>query len=290
MTGFIRSIYLKLPLVSEIRWFSALFNPNATSAAIQRMAAIHEDQYIANLLQTDRALDEKRLLKNHFQVYSQNGEDGMIAEIFRRIGTTNKHFVEIGVGNGLENNTVYLLLQNWKGLWVEADQPGCDHITQAFATPLAKDNLRLRQAFISADNIGQILDSAHCSEPDIFSLDIDYNTYWVWNAIEKFKPRVIVVEYNASFPPDVDWKAIYNKDRVWDGSNYYGASLKAYELLGQSKGYTLVGCDFSGSNAFFVRSDLTGTHFSTNTSSEFHYEPGRPFISRHAGHKSGVFF
>ncbi len=66
--------------------------------------------------------DPKKLNKFEFQVYSQNGEDGMIEEIFRRIGTTNKYFVEFGVENGLENNTLYLLLQDWKGSWVEGGE------------------------------------------------------------------------------------------------------------------------------------------------------------------------
>jgi len=41
--------------------------------------------------------------------YSQNSEDGIIEEIFRRVGTTNRFFVEFGVEDGTENNTRFLL-------------------------------------------------------------------------------------------------------------------------------------------------------------------------------------
>ncbi|MDF2681160.1 MAG: hypothetical protein K0R47_2350, partial [Brevibacillus sp.] len=36
------------------------------------------------------------------QIFSQNGEDGMIEELFSRVQTTNKLFVEFGVSTGLE--------------------------------------------------------------------------------------------------------------------------------------------------------------------------------------------
>src|SRR4051812_4954091 len=42
-----------------------------------------------------------------FAVYSQNGEDGILQEIFRRIGTTSRRLVEIGCGDGLQNNTAF---------------------------------------------------------------------------------------------------------------------------------------------------------------------------------------
>ena len=48
-----------------------------------------------------------------YQAFSQNGEDGIIREIFDRVGLTNKYFVEFGVGDGTENNTGYLLLNGW---------------------------------------------------------------------------------------------------------------------------------------------------------------------------------
>ena len=63
--------------------------------------------------------DPRRLLRYQYQVCSQNGEDGIIQEIFRRVGTTNRVFAEVGVGDGNENNTAFLLSQGWRGFWID---------------------------------------------------------------------------------------------------------------------------------------------------------------------------
>ena len=44
---------------------------------------------------------DKRLEPVGYKVFSQGDEDGVIAEIFRRIGTTDRRFVEFGCGDGL---------------------------------------------------------------------------------------------------------------------------------------------------------------------------------------------
>ena len=48
--------------------------------------------------------------------------------------------------------------------------------------------------------------------------------------------------------------------------------------LGRSKGYRIVGCNFSGANAFFVRDDIAGNHFLDPATAEEHYEPPRYFF------------
>ncbi len=54
-----------------------------------------------------------------YRVFSQNDEDGIVQSIFNDIGIKNKLFIEIGIGNGIENNTHNLILQNWKGIWID---------------------------------------------------------------------------------------------------------------------------------------------------------------------------
>lgn len=56
--------------------------------------------------------DARSLIPFSGKVYSQNDEDGIIAEIFRRIGVSDRRcFIELGVGDGLENNTLALLFR-----------------------------------------------------------------------------------------------------------------------------------------------------------------------------------
>src|SRR5437016_4741195 len=49
--------------------------------------------------------------------FSQADEDGITLEIVRRLGITVGTFAELGVGNGLENNTLILLANGWRGFW-----------------------------------------------------------------------------------------------------------------------------------------------------------------------------
>jgi hypothetical protein len=79
----------------------------------------------------------------------------------------------------------------------------------------------------------------------------------------------------------------YEPARVWDGSNYFGASLEALVRLGREKGYRVVGCNYAGANAFFVRADVAGNHFLDPATAEEHYEPPRYiYASQFAGHRA----
>ncbi len=73
--------------------------------------------------------------------------------------------------------------------------------------------------------------------------------------------RVVVVEYNSTIPPSDEWVVAYDAAKGWNRTNYFGASLKSYELLGRGLGYVLVGCGLAGTNAFFVREELAADQF-----------------------------
>ncbi|MBL8727507.1 MAG: hypothetical protein JNM25_03680 [Planctomycetes bacterium] len=178
------------------------------------------------------------------QVTSQGGEDGVLAELFARLGTTNRHYVEFGCGDGLQCNTTQLRRAGWQGLLMDG-----------IAAPAAPDAV-IHAAWITAENIGALLDHHGVpAEPDLLSIDVDGNDYWIWRAITR-RPRVVVVEYNANLPADRALTMPYDPLHRWDGSDFYGASLLALVQLGRAKGYTLVYCTQAGVNAFFVRDDL----------------------------------
>ena len=62
-----------------------------------------------------------------------------------------------------------------------------------------------------------------------------------------------MIEYNAGLRPPLSLTVPYQPNRAGDGTNFFGASLEALVRLGRAKGYRIVGCNISGSNAFFVR-------------------------------------
>jgi hypothetical protein len=237
------------------------------------MIRIQQDAFQQNLISQQRYRDPKRLFPYEHQVHSQNGEDGIIAEIFRRIGTTDKTFLEVGVGDGLENNTAYLLTQGWTGCWVESDPRGVRAIRDNLGRRLSDGTLKLIELFVTMENVAPALKAGAVPEDlDLLSIDVDRNTYWIWSALAHIRARVVVVEYNATFPASVDWKVEYDPQAQWDGSFDYGASLKAFELLGRRLAYCLVGCDLTGTNAFFVKQELCQGAFCEPFDSETHYE------------------
>jgi hypothetical protein len=112
-------------------------------------------------------------------------------------------------------------------------------------------------------------------EFDLLSIDIDGNDYWVWAAIQNWHPRIVVIEYNTSFPPSRLWVMVENHEHTWDGTNYYGASLASLARLGRMKGYSLVATDSRGVNAFFVKADLIIEDRFLDPAVHFHYStPG----------------
>lgn len=188
----------------------------------------------------------KSLNRYEARMYSQNGEDGMLAATFRKVGLTDRFCVEFGVGDGTQCNTAYLTKKKgWSHLWMDSIEDASGSI---------------KKEFITAENINELFAKYKVPRTfDLLSVDIDYNTYWVWKALEGYSPRVVVIEYNPAFPPTESLAVPYDPQGMWDGTRYYGASLLALAKLGADKGYTLVGCDDYGVNAFFVRSDLSGS-------------------------------
>lgn len=212
------------------------------------------------------------------QVYSQNEEDGIIAEIFRRIGTTSRDFVEFGCGNGTENNTRLLLDQGWCGLWIDGSKSNVETAARLLAEPIAAGRLKIMNELITRENINRLIaDGGYAAgkEVDLLVIDIDGNDAHVWRAMDVINPRVVCVEYNAYIGPTKPWTVEYNPDfhHVYDGRHLFGASLKLLENLGREKKYRLVGCNLTGVNAFFVRDDVADDHFVKGAAEEFFHPP-----------------
>jgi hypothetical protein len=259
---------------------------NFTANRAEQTLQLDLARFWADEIARPRNAHPKRLLRHGFKVFSQADEDGIIQEIFNRIGTTNRTFIEFGVETGIECNTVKLLLEGWRGLWLDGLANNVANIRTNFSTFVDAGRLQIVEAFITAENIDALFEQGGVTgEIDLLSIDIDRNDYWVWKAIEVVKPRVVAIEYNASLRPPLSLVVPYDARAIWNQTNYFGASLEALTRLGREKGYRLVGCNFAGSNAFFVRNDAAGDHFFDPATSEELYEPPRYFYaSLRAGH------
>ena len=104
--------------------------------------------------------DHRRLEAFGEKVLSQNDEDGIIREIFRRIGTRSKRFLEFGTGDGTENNTVRLLLDGWSGVWIDGCTDSNRRQREFFSRWIDRGVLTCVQAFLDVQNICSIVTSA----------------------------------------------------------------------------------------------------------------------------------
>lgn len=192
-------------------------------------------------------------------IFSQWGEDGIIEWILQQSGDTPEKFVEFGVENYRELNTRFLISnRNWRGLVIDGD---ARYVEMIEADPISHQrDLIAKCAFITSDNIGQLIREAGLAgEIGILSIDIDGNDYWVWKAIENVRPHIVIVEYNAVFGDLFDlvipYDPSFERTRAHYSNLYWGASIGAFTRLGKEKGYTLLGSNWAGSNAFFIRND-----------------------------------
>jgi hypothetical protein len=245
---------------------------------VHTLAVIERERYVSEILSDPAYDDKKRLLRSGFKVYSQNDEDGIIQEIFFRIGHRSKTFVEFGVENGLENNTLKLLLEGWRGVWLEGSQKHVERVNEKFSDVIQEGRLQVKQAFVDRDNINGLISQFFSNEIGLVSIDIDGNDIYILEVLEAVSPMAIVIEYNGKFPPPISIAQAYNAMHRWKGTDYGGSSLSAITKVADRKGYSLVGCNVMGVNAFFVRNDLLGDKFCPPYTAENHYQPARYFL------------
>ncbi|MEO1023877.1 MAG: hypothetical protein AAFW89_15135 [Bacteroidota bacterium] len=271
-------------MISKLsEWKKLLFNLKQTEhkeALIQKATKTYALAKYADLVNPSG--NDFSIQDYEFSVYSQNGEDGILLELFDRIHIDNYTLVEFGIGTGKECNSANLLLHfGWSGLLMDCDETGIQKAKARFDEKhklVESGRLRIKKALIDADNINPLLESENLpNDLDFLSIDIDGNDYWVWKAITCIKPRLIAIEYNGSFglqSISVAYDPTFDRLRKHPSGFYHGASLKAFESLGKSKGYRLIGCDSEGVNAFFLREDIAVETIPTRTAEEC-FEPNK---------------
>jgi hypothetical protein len=210
-----------------------------------------------------------------FQVFSQGGEDGIIQYLISKIAIPNKTFIEFGVENYIESNSRFLFINNnWSGYVIDGSAENVRFIEHDLGS---YGELHTTCSFITRDNINELLVKVGFdSEVGLLSIDIDGNDYWVWQAIKSIKPIIVIAEYNSVFGVNTFWSIPYQADFVRKNNNahqlYYGASLQALNYLAEQKGYSFIGCNTKGNNAFFLRKDKLGSFIRRTTVEEGYVE------------------
>jgi hypothetical protein len=259
--------YAKRWISSVARWGSSIDQPPAERMTYIESLQGQIRQEIWLLKQEIARESPENPVLSGFKVYSQSDEDGIIQELLRRIPSDqiDRTLIEIGCGNGLENNTHYLILRGFRGFWVDGSEANIAFLTKGLGLVNGvKGRLKAVQRFIDLENVTETMAEA-CAfigswEPTLLSVDIDGNDLFILQkALAGCAPKVLCIEYNAKFPPPLALTIKYDPNHQWNGDDYQGASL---QMLCDSllSAYTLVTCNISGANAFFVRNDLK-THF-----------------------------
>ena len=194
------------------------------------------------------------LLARRFRIYSQNEEDGIILAVLDHAGVTDRRFVEIGSGMSGGNSALLAYECGWSGLMIEIEQRKIDSLLENFRHNPGVIGVA---AAVTPENVNTMLsERGFTGDIDLLSLDIDSYDYWVLEALTVVSPRVLIVEYNARLGPDL--ALTIPKQCALDDipRPLRGASLAAIEKAARRKGYRLVVCDPSGTNAFFLRHDV----------------------------------
>lgn len=195
---------------------------------------------------------ENPLLKCSRRYFSQNDEDGILLEIIRRCCLKEPSvFMEFGVGDGLECNTIILLARGWRGSW-------CGGEPLAFSCP-PRGRLGFLKEWITKDNAADLAreslakQDSDLTDVTVASIDLDGNDGAIVRTLlaAGLSPDIMIVEYNSKLPPDVKFEMKYNESHVWQGGDYFGVSLASWvDIL---EDYQLIACNENGVNAFFVK-------------------------------------
>jgi len=181
-------------------------------------------------------------------VTSQGGEDGIIERFFNLIPPVHRYCVEFGAWDGKLYSNTWTLLHNqrWSGMLIEGSEERFHDLQASYAG--AGSRVRLENCYVTLDGANR-LDAllARAGAPadfDLLSIDIDGNDWHVWQSLQQFRPRVVVIEFNPTIENDV----LFVQDP--DPAIHQGCSLLSLADLSRQKGYQLFATtDF---NAFFV--------------------------------------
>jgi hypothetical protein len=199
-----------------------------------------------------QSVPRAELVRFERSVFSPAGQDGVLERVFEIIEPTHRHLVDLGAGDGGRGSFSRNLIVNhgWRGLLVESDPDLGAALRETYADREAAQTL---QAGIYPGDVEILLEQADVPRDlDLLIVNLHGNDWYVWRAIQDFRPKVVQIEYNAAFVPPQPMVIEYHPLNYWDGSIYFGASMQSLYALGQRKGYELVYAEQSGSSLYFV--------------------------------------
>jgi len=182
-------------------------------------------------------------------IYSQNGEDGIIEEILKRLNINNGWVCEFGAWDGIHlSNTFNLVKKGFNAVFIEGDSAKYKDL---LTTVEKNTNIIPLNAYVDHNNTENSLDNLlqKTTIPldfDVLSIDIDSYDYQVWKSLTIYKPKMVIIEINSSVNTN-------DSSYIHDNDTYIGTGFRPTFDLGIEKGYTFV---LHTGNMIFIRNDL----------------------------------
>jgi hypothetical protein len=187
-------------------------------------------------------------------IFSQNGEDGIIEEIFKRLNdVSDKKCCEFGAWDGkhLSNTCNLITNHNYEAILIEANKRKFDELNINFPD---KKIIKINKfvTFSGENSLDNILENNFFNKDfDFLSIDIDGCDFWIFESLSKFTPKIICIEYNSSIPNKVCF--VQKKDMKVN----QGSSAKSIINLGLKKNYFPIAS--TDCNLFFVHNKFKQT-------------------------------
>jgi hypothetical protein len=168
-------------------------------------------------------------------INSQNGEDGIIEQIFKMLNVKNGNFIEFGAWDGKHlSNTLKLFHEGWSGIFIEGDNEKYQTLLNNFRI---NNNITCINKFVgytNDDSLDTIIEDSSFKNKvfDFISIDVDGLDYFIFEKINKYLPKVVCIEVSSGHIPTF---STLLSDYI--AKNNVGQSIEIMTQLVNKKGY-----------------------------------------------------
>jgi hypothetical protein len=184
--------------------------------------------------------------------HSLDGEAGVLDHILSKLPDKNDWLVEFGACDGYEfSNTVHLTeTGNINAVLIEPQDAFFTQLVSNMQSFPKAHCLKRAVTLEPGHTLDDILSGTNIPVNfDLLVIDIDNNDYQIFESLQKYSPKVIMIEINNTFSkPNHEKVSTYNAPFVF---GKHGSSLLSMTHLAESKGYKLI-CNIS-CNAIYVQ-------------------------------------